>query len=161
MILLNSDQIIQYDRSDYAHLKPRHITIVDKAKQESKNILDIQVKSWAELTRQAILTLSVLTEKISNKFYFERAFNTSMINIINKNNLRVNSNFSKYLFKDDSFMTSKVYKENLNHQLFIMKNEKGEELYLCAVFSCEVICVLQALLVALDKFYNIEIKIAI
>ena len=152
---------IKNDRNDYVDTKPKNVKVLDKTQLnvESKVLLDERTKNWADLVRKVIPVLRPLINKANEKYDFETLFNNSMRDIIRTNEFKMDKNFSTILYKDDRFIQSDRYRNSTNHKIYIMTNSKGEELYICAVYTCEVKCVLQAIVDALSVCYNIEILI--
>lgn len=80
---------------------------------------------------------------------YEITFNTIIKDVVETYGLSMNYNFSMELYTDDSFIKSSVYKSNQNHKLEVLNGK-----YICAVYSGEVVVVLNALVGAASK--NVE-----
>lgn len=152
---------LKMGRNDYTETRPTNIKILDKTQTNLEPIvlLDEKVKNWADLIRKVIPVLRPKIDEVSAKCDFETIFNNAIKEIMENNDFKVDNNFSKVLYQDDSYITSERYKKSTNHKIQIMTNAKGEELYICAVYTCEVEIVLQALIDSLSTYYNIEILV--
>ena len=109
-----------------------------------------KTNTWASLLRSVNKALKGDRDKHDS---FGEVFNLTVNNVINTFEIGMNSNFSKTLFTDDSFIRSQVYRNNKNHALEIWRGEK-----ICAVYSGEVVIILNALVIATGKM-NIGSKI--
>lgn len=159
MILLKPNQLIKYGRSEFANTRPENITIIDRTNQQPKILLNTCVYNWANLTRKAMLVLRPIIDEIGQIVDFETLFNNAIDDITKIIDFKFDNNFSKELYTRDDFITSSIYKKNINHKIYIMTNEQGERLHICAVYTCEIMCLLQAMIKVISKIYNIEIII--
>ena len=112
--------------------------------------------AWSRALRKIVELVTPYIDK--NTTAFENNFNRLLKTTINKGNFNYNYCFKPELFTDDSFITSSLYKGNKNHKLKLVTDRDGQEKYICAVYTTEVIWVLGALIRAL-KDYNIRLLI--
>lgn len=101
----------------------------------------VDVTTWAGLLRGVVQDLQVSINKTEN---FEEKFNNIMTDVFKTNGFQFNTNFSQTLFEDDSFITSTVYRNNQNHKLEVCKGK-----YICAVYTSEVITVINGIVKAI------------
>ena len=107
-----------------------------------------ELKTWSSTLRWVVEHLQEnIDEMVADEVCgFEEMFNDTLDSFLDQLGLVENSNFSRKLFDDDSFMTSSVYKNNKNHKLKLAENEDGRELCICAVYADEVVWIIQTLL---------------
>jgi hypothetical protein len=96
--------------------------------------------TWASLLRSVN---NALKEGRDNIDVFEECFNGTIYEVVDKYGLGMNKNFSMTLFDDDSFIKSSLYLNNENHALEVWRGKK-----ICAVYTGEVVVVLNALIAA-------------
>ena len=101
----------------------------------------VDVTTWAGLLRGVVQDLQANINKTEN---FEEKFNNIMTDVFKTNGFQFNTNFSQTLFEDDSFITSTVYRNNQNHKLEVCKGK-----YICAVYTSEVITVINGIVKAI------------
>ena len=98
-----------------------------------------KISTWAGLLR----SINNATKPLRYDEVSIESFNETIKDVIETHNLIMNQNFSNTLFEDDSFITSSLYKNNQNHALEVFDGKK-----ICAVYSGEVVVVLNALIAA-------------
>lgn len=96
------------------------------------------VSTWAGLLRSVCGVIKPIFDLDDNG---GASFNTHLKGLLNTFGFKTNQSFSEELFKDDSFVKSSVYKSNKNHCLNVWRDWN-----ICAVYSGEVVWVLNALL---------------
>lgn len=106
--------------------------------------------TWAALIRKV---LKLLEGDIKNTENFEDKFNSVMIDVFQRNGFQFNNNFSLTLFEDDSFITSSLYRSNQNHKLEVCDGK-----YICAVYTSEVIAVINGIVKAIGGECNVIIE---
>lgn len=99
------------------------------------------VSTWAGLLRSVCGVIKPIFDLDDNG---GASFNAHLKGLLNTFGLKTNQSFSDKLFKDDSFVKSSVYKNNKNHCLNVWRDWN-----ICAVYSGEVVWVLNALLFSL------------
>lgn len=97
-----------------------------------------KISTWASLLRSVNEAL-----KDWKNGAYEETFNSIIENVVDTYGLVMNHNFSMELFEDDSYINSNLYKNNKNHKLEVLDGK-----YICAVYSGEVVVVLNALVMA-------------
>ena len=118
------------------------------------------VTTWSSALRNLIDSLrdkiisarNMLADTAEFRAYYEEALN----NLLNEGEMRPNSNFVRRLYKEaeeDDLIRSSVYKNNKNHMIKIITDEDGIDWYACAVYTGEIIWVLEALV---DTIKNIN-----
>lgn len=100
-----------------------------------------KANTWASLLRSVNVALKQNRDKYNS---FEDVFNLEIENVVNTFGIGTNSNFSRKLFIDETFIKSQIYKNNKNHALEIWRGKK-----ICAVYAGEVVIVLNALIAAM------------
>ena len=99
-----------------------------------------KTNTWASLLRSVNIALKQDRDEYNS---FEDIFNLEIKNVVNTFGIGTNSNFSRELFTDETFIKSQIYKNNKNHALEIWRGKK-----ICAVYAGEVVIVLNALIAA-------------
>lgn len=99
-----------------------------------------KTNTWASLLRSVNMALKQDRDEYNS---FEDIFNLEIKNVVNTFGIGTNSNFSRELFTDETFIKSQIYKNNKNHALEIWRGKK-----ICAVYAGEVVIVLNALIAA-------------
>lgn len=148
----------RYISEGYNHTKVLGLKCYCGNKQK---IVRRQPTTWASLAREVINSFSyeIETAVENNWEAFETEFNDALFRMIDINGLKANTSFSEKLFIEPTHIRSSVYKNNQNSMLEIFKTPMGESKYITAVYSGEVVWVLNALISALedyDAFIEIE-----
>ena len=117
------------------------------------------VSTWASLVRA---TVSFLKRNYINNFIFtcgyadfETKYTSAISKVLTITDSQPNVNFYVGLYEDDSYINSSVYMNNKNHKLQICKDGEGNDKYVCAVYTGEIIWVLEALLDVMAE-YTVE-----
>ena len=138
-------------------------------------IVSKQPTTWASLIREVINTYYYEIDKLVERNYseFEFLFNTALSQMIKEWGGRTNTSFSEKLFQFPlnteretmagnypEHLHSTVYKNNANSLLKIFEiPDSTEGMFITAVYSGEVVWVLNALVSALEEFNpTIEIE---
>lgn len=118
-----------------------------------------EVSTWASLVRA---TVSFLKQNYIDKFLsvcgyadFETKYTSAISKVLTITDSQPNVNFYVGLYEDDSYINSSVYMNNKNHKLQICEDEEGNDKYVCAVYTGEIIWVLEALLDVIAE-YTVE-----
>ena len=118
-----------------------------------------EVTTWSSLIRSVIEIL-----KPTLKYAFSIApisdevivtFKACVSNVCERTGIKLNSNCPKRLFKESEeleLINSAVYLNNKNHMIKIFEDEDGVSWYLCAVYTDEIIVMIEALL---DTIYSL------
>ena len=113
----------------------------------------VDVVTWSAVVRNALEMLKepikYVNASINTAEEFIRLFNTTLQEICNEMDFKLNSNCPKRLYKDteeDDLINSKVYKSNKNHLLPIIADENDITWYMCAVYTQEIVVMLETLL---------------
>lgn len=120
-----------------------------------------QPTTWASLAREVINSFSYEIDKAVeyNWEAFEIRFNKALKDMIQSWGGKTNTSFSEELFVEPTHIRSNVYRNNQNSMLEIFRTPMGEPRYITAVYSGEVVWVLNALITALEDFDSwIEIE---
>lgn len=119
-----------------------------------------QPTTWASLAREVINSFSYEIEQVTENNWeaFETKFNIALGNMILSWGGKTNTSFSEKLFTEPIHIRSNVYKNNQNSMLEIFRTPMGEPKYITAVYSGEVVWVLNALITALED-YDVSIEI--
>lgn len=96
--------------------------------------------TWAGLLR----SVNTATDVGKHNDVYEDCFNDTIKNVVETYGLGMNHNFSMKLFEDDSYINSSLYRSNQNHKLEVVNGK-----YICAVYSGEVVVVLNALIMSM------------
>ena len=115
-----------------------------------------EVSTWASLVRA---TVSFLKQNYIDKFLsvygyadFETKYTSAISKVLTITDSQPNVNFYVGLYEDDSYINSSVYMNNKNHKLQICEDEEGNDKYVCAVYTGEIIWVLEALLDVIAEY---------
>lgn len=113
-----------------------------------------QPTTWASLAREVINSFSYEIDKAveDNWEVFEIRFNKALKDMIQSWGGKTNTSFSEELFVEPTHIRSNVYRNNQNSMLEIFRTPMGEPRYITAVYSGEVVWVLNALITALEDF---------
>lgn len=118
------------------------------------------VSTWASLVRA---TVSFLKQNYIDKFLsvcgyadFETKYTNAISKVLTITDSQPNVNFYVGLYEDDSYINSSVYMNNKNHKLQICKDGEGNDKYVCAVYTGEIIWVLEALLDVISEYLKEE-----
>ena len=119
----------------------------------------INVTTWSSLIRNAVDVLkpqiSFVCSVFSDADEFKATFNDAVKNICEEIDFKLNSNCPRRLFKEaeeTDLIHSTVYMSNKNHFIPIITDENGIVWGFCAVYTGEVIVMLEALL---DTIYTL------
>lgn len=142
-------EVLQTTDKEYEKLKEFPKATKNKF---SSPVQEIEVTTWSSLIRNAIDILrpqitdtSRLLDTDEFKATFEQCFNR----ICTSEDIRLNVNCPRRLFKEaeeTDLITSSVYLNNKNHLIKIMDDEDGIDWYICAVYTGEIIVMLETLL---------------
>lgn len=127
-----------------------------------QKLIRTQPKTWASLLREVIHTFEFeINECVAmNSNKFEILFNASLQETINENNIKTNTSFSEVLFTNPTHIRSNVYRNNQNSMCKIFEDpHTGENKYITAVYSGEVVWVLDALMKTLQTKYDTWVEI--
>ena len=112
-----------------------------------------EVVTWSSIVRNAITMLkksiSYVNSNINTADEFIGIFNKSLQDICDNMSFKLNANCPKRLYRveeEDDLINSVVYKSNKNHLLDIITDENGVTWYVCAVYTQEIVVMLEALL---------------
>ena len=112
-----------------------------------------EVVTWSAIVRNAITMLgkaiSYVNASINTADEFIGIFNRTLQSICDEMNFKLNGNCPKRLYRieeEDDLINSIVYKSNKNHLIDIITDENGVTWYLCAVYTQEIVVMLEALL---------------
>lgn len=121
--------------------------------------MGINVTTWSSLIRNAVDVLkpqiSFVCSVFSDADEFKATFNDAVKNICEEIDFKLNSNCPRRLFKEaeeTDLIHSTVYMSNKNHFIPIITDENGIVWGFCAVYTGEVIVMLEALL---DTIYTL------
>lgn len=123
-----------------------------------RGISSIEVTTWSSLVRNAIDIIKPQLDYVLHNlgsFLFKATFEACLKDILDEQEFKPNSNFPKRLFKEaeeTDLIKSSVYLNNKNHLLKLFDDEDGIAWYVCAVYTGEIIWVLEALL---DTIYSL------
>ncbi len=96
--------------------------------------------TWAGLLR----SVNKATDVGKHNDVYEECFNDIIRDVVETYGLGMNHNFSMELYTDDSYINSSLYRSNQNHKLEVVNGK-----YICAVYSGEVVVVLNALIMSM------------
>ena len=122
------------------------------ATAQSRDISRVNVTTWSSLVRHAIDLLRQdinMTKAIVNSEEFRATFKSCLKDICDEIDLKLNSNCPKELYteaQETDLIKSSVYMSNKNHFIPIIEDEEGITWGLCAVYTGEIIVMLEALL---------------
>ena len=112
-----------------------------------------EVVTWSSIVRNAITMLNksiiYVNSNINTADEFIGIFNKSLQDICDNMSFKLNANCPKRLYRveeEDDLINSVVYKSNKNHLIDIITDENGVTWYLCAVYTQEIVVMLEALL---------------
>lgn len=118
-----------------------------------------EVTTWSSLIRSVIeilqptLRYAFSVALISDEVI--ATFKACLSNVCERTGIKLNSNCPKRLFKESEeleLINSAVYLNNKNHMIKIFEDEDGVSWYLCAVYTDEIIVMIEALL---DTIYSL------
>lgn len=111
------------------------------------------VTTWSAIVRNALdmlrESIRYVNSNINTADEFIGIFELSLKKICDEMNFKLNGNCPKRLYKEaeeDDLINSKVYKSNKNHLLKVITDEYGTDWYMCAVYTQEIVVMLEALL---------------
>lgn len=142
-----------FDRDGYDHTKVLGLKCYCGDNQ--LKIISNQPTTWASLAREVVNSFSYEIEQLVeyNWKEFEMKFNLALQNMINVWGGRTNINFVEELFKEPTHLRSSVYINNQNSKLKIFDiPDSTEARYITAVYSGEVVWVLNALVTSLEQY---------
>jgi len=119
----------------------------------------IDVTTWSSLVRNALEVIKPQLNYVLSVFgsdQFKSTYEVCMSKLFEGDMIRSNSNFVKRLYREaeeTDLIKSTVYLSNKNHMLEIFTDENGVKWYACAVYTGEIIWVLEALL---DTIYALQ-----
>lgn len=123
----------------------------------------VAVTTWSSLVRNALELLKPQINDVLSKFgsdQFRSVYEICLNRLFTEDGMiRANSNFVKRLYRDveeADLIRSTVYLNNKNHMLEIFTDENGVKWYACAVYTGEIIWVLEALLDTIYAMYEDE-----
>ena len=112
-----------------------------------------EVATWSSIVRNALdmlrESIRYVNSSVNTADEFIGIFEKSLKDICDEMNFKLNSNCPKRLYKDaeeDDLINSKVYKSNKNHLLPVIVDENETTWYMCAVYTQEIVVMLEALL---------------
>ena len=120
----------------------------------------VDVSTWSSLIRNALDIIRPQLQYVLSTFgsdQFRAVYENCMNVIFADDMIRANSNFVKRLYKEaeeTDLIKSTVYLNNKNHMLEIFTDENGIKWYACAVYTGEIVWVLEALLDTIYAMYE-------
>lgn len=120
----------------------------------------VDVSTWSSLIRNALDIIRPQLQYVLSTFgsdQFRAVYENCMNAIFADDMIRANSNFVKRLYKEaeeTDLIKSTVYLNNKNHMLEIFTDENGIKWYACAVYTGEIVWVLEALLDTIYAMYE-------
>lgn len=154
-----------FDREGYNYTKVVSLKCYSEGRQK---IVSKQPTTWASLIREVIKTYYYEIDRLVERNYseFEFLFNSSLDQMLRSWGGRTNTSFSEKLFtfpinaereiragNYPEHLHSALYKNNANSLLKIFEiPDSTEAEYITAVYSGEVVWVLNALITALEEF---------
>ena len=114
--------------------------------------MGINVTTWSSLVRNAIDVMRPqlnIAKAIVNSEEFISVFESCLNDILTRQEFKLNANCPKRLFKEaeeTDLIHSSVYMNNKNHFIPIITDEQGIVWGLCAVYTGEIVIMLEALL---------------
>jgi len=120
----------------------------------------VDVSTWSSLIRNALDIIRPQLQYVLSTFgsdQFRAVYENCMNAIFADDMIRANSNFVKRLYKEaeeTDLIKSTVYLNNKNHMLEIFTDEDGIKWYACAVYTGEIVWVLEALLDTIYAMYE-------
>lgn len=114
--------------------------------------MGINVTTWSSLVRNAIDVMRPqidIAKTLVNADEFKAVFESCLNDILTRQEFKLNANCPKRLFKEaeeTDLIHSSVYMNNKNHFIPIITDEQGIVWGLCAVYTGEIIIMLEALL---------------
>ena len=116
----------------------------------------VDVSTWSSLIRNALDIIRPQLQYVLSTFgsdQFRAVYENCMNALFDDGMIRANSNFVKRLYREaeeTDLIKSTVYLNNKNHMLEIFTDENDIKWYACAVYTGEIVWVLEALL---DNIY--------
>lgn len=121
----------------------------------------VAVTTWSSLVRNALDLMRPQINDVLSKFgseQFREVYEICLNRLFTEDSMiKANSNFVKRLYTDTEetdLIRSTVYLSNKNHMLEIFTDENGVKWYACAVYTGEIIWVLEALLDTIYAMYQ-------
>lgn len=114
--------------------------------------MGINVTTWSSLVRNAIDVMRPqidFANTMVNSEEFRATFDDCLNNILTRQDFKLNANCPKRLYKEaeeTDLIHSSVYMNNKNHFIPIIVDENGITWGLCAVYTGEIVIMLEALL---------------
>lgn len=127
---------------------------------EFDNFESEPVTTWSSVMRNGLMFLQphirTCIELCGDKVFIE-SYEGLLGELLDELEMKPNVNFIRRLFKKDevdTLITSTVYKNNQNHCIKILTDSDGVDWFACAVFTGEIVWVLEALIDTIDYIYN-------
>lgn len=136
----------------YNHTKVLELTI---NKGDEQLPIPSQPTTWASLLRTTVRTLQdyIDAEVQADEQKFRKNFNQALQRTLLVNQLKSNTSFSEELFREPEHIRSSVYRNNKNSVCKIYNiPDSTISMYITAVYTDEVVWVLNALTTALSDF---------
>lgn len=119
-------------------------------------IKSVDVTTWSSIVRNAVEILKPQLNDILRNILgslggdeVRATFECCLSELCDEIDINLNSNCPKRLFKESEeldLIKSSVYLNNKNHMIKVFTDEDGIDWYLCAVYTGEIIVMIQALL---------------
>ena len=123
--------------------------------EDKQKIVREQPTTWAGLAREVINAFSYEIEREVERDEegFEKRFNEALKQMLDVHGFKTNASFSEVLFSEPTHLKSVLYRNNQNSMLKIYDvPESTESRYITAVYSGEVVWVINALVSALSDY---------
>ena len=163
IIGLRGTKVLQLDEFDVVNNDFAAISDYGKA-AKSDNVSSYctydYVNTWSAVIRTVISELKSDIDfciKLCGITEFNKAYEGILHDILDNCNVAPNTNFVRRFYlesEEKDLITSTVYNKNKNHKLEIFKDEKNRSFYVCAVYTGEIIWVIEALMDTIDFIYN-------
>lgn len=120
----------------------------------------VRVTTWSSLIRRAIEVLSKQLNEASQLVgtdVFKDVFEKCLNDLLDRQEIRLNSNCPRRLYKiseEPELIHSSVYMNNKNHFIPIVVDEDGISWGLCAVYTGEIVIMLEALLDTIHTIFK-------
>lgn len=129
---------------------------------KDKLIKSVDVTTWSSIVRNAVEIMKPQLNDILRNILgslggdeVRATFECCLSELCDEIDINLNSNCPKRLFKESEeldLIKSSVYLNNKNHMIKVFTDEDGIDWYLCAVYTGEIIVMIQALL---DTIYSL------
>ena len=120
----------------------------------------VRVTTWSSLIRCAIEALTKQineANQLAGTDTFKGVFEKCLNNLLDRYEIRLNSNCPKRLYKiseETELIHSSVYMNNKNHFIPILVDENGISWGLCAVYTGEIVIMLEAVLDTIHTIFE-------